>query len=154
MVAFGDVTILEFPIILGDNPGCSGGAPITIGWKPCGMPETHDVDMYEYMVKKEKSDGSASKKKSDSTTVKKISVQRRAQILMAQGYTLSQIANAVMKVNEIQKQRAESIQANGLGERMQLLMETTQRLPAGMIKGVLKGLSSKGRQKTIQARSA
>ena len=56
MVAFGDVTILEFPIILGDNPGCSGGAPITIGWKPCGMPETHDVDMYEYMVKKEKSD--------------------------------------------------------------------------------------------------
>ena len=30
-VTFGDLTITEYPIILGDNPACHG-APITIGW--------------------------------------------------------------------------------------------------------------------------
>ena len=30
-VTFGDLTITDYPIILGDNPCCSG-APITIGW--------------------------------------------------------------------------------------------------------------------------
>ena len=31
-VRFGDLTITEYPIILGDNPSCNG-APITIGWR-------------------------------------------------------------------------------------------------------------------------
>ena len=30
-VTFGDLTIKEYPIILGDHPSCTG-APITIGW--------------------------------------------------------------------------------------------------------------------------
>ena len=31
-IAFGRLEIHEFPIILGDNPSCSDGAPLTIGW--------------------------------------------------------------------------------------------------------------------------
>ncbi len=30
-VTFGDLTITEYPIIMGDNPACNG-CPITIGW--------------------------------------------------------------------------------------------------------------------------
>ena len=30
-VTFGDLTITEFPVIMGDNPACQG-CPITIGW--------------------------------------------------------------------------------------------------------------------------
>ena len=31
-IAFGRLEIHEFPIILGDNPSCSDGAPLTVGW--------------------------------------------------------------------------------------------------------------------------
>ena len=30
-VTFGDLTIREFPIIMGDNPACTG-CPITMDW--------------------------------------------------------------------------------------------------------------------------
>jgi hypothetical protein len=32
-IAFGRLEIHEFPIILGDNPSCSDGAPLTVGWE-------------------------------------------------------------------------------------------------------------------------
>lgn len=48
-VCWGDVTIYEFPNILGDNPAVSnGGSPITIGWK-CQSMNTVDVEFYEYV---------------------------------------------------------------------------------------------------------
>ena len=33
-VAFGKIVITEFPIILGDNPAVTSGAPVTIDWVP------------------------------------------------------------------------------------------------------------------------
>jgi hypothetical protein len=35
-VTFGDLTIIEYPIILGDNPACTG-CPITIDWGKFGL---------------------------------------------------------------------------------------------------------------------
>ena len=46
--ALGDLTILEFPNILGDNPGVSEGVPLSIGWKPTSE-SCVDVDLYEFM---------------------------------------------------------------------------------------------------------
>lgn len=46
-VSWGEVEILVFPNILGDNPGVSYGAPLTIGWKPESK-ETVGVDCFEY----------------------------------------------------------------------------------------------------------
>jgi hypothetical protein len=46
-VYWGDLEIFEFPNMLGDNPGVSEGAPLTIGWKH----ESRDVvgiEYYEY----------------------------------------------------------------------------------------------------------
>jgi hypothetical protein len=152
MVAFSEITVIEFPVALGDNPCCTSGAPIQLDWKPVST-VTHDLDIFEYMVKKQDHDDDDCKR---STKELRLSVPKRAQLLMNAGYGIEEIANAVMQVQEVQKQRAESIQTNGLGERMQMLMETTGRLPVGMIKGVLKSMSRgpKTVQKTVQARSA
>lgn len=71
---------------------------------------------------------------------------------MSAGYSIGQIADALMQVQSIQKQRSESLQVSGLGERVQLLIETTGRLPKGIMKGMLKIAQPK--QKMVQARTA
>mmetsp|Transcript_26094 Transcript_26094/g.57485 ORF Transcript_26094/g.57485 Transcript_26094/m.57485 type:complete len:86 (+) Transcript_26094:113-370(+) len=48
-VSFGDVTITDYPIIMGDNPACSG-VPITIDWEPMGT-HTRNLELYEYTRK-------------------------------------------------------------------------------------------------------
>lgn len=47
-VAFSDLIIFEFPNLLGDNPGVSEGAPLTIGWKHVTK-NVVAVDYYEYL---------------------------------------------------------------------------------------------------------
>jgi hypothetical protein len=47
-VCWGEIVILEFPNILGDNPGVSDGVPITIGWKH-NSKNTVDIDYYEFL---------------------------------------------------------------------------------------------------------
>jgi len=47
-VRFSDVTIQEYPIQPGTNPGGTIGCPITIGWEPIGLPVTVSVNMYEH----------------------------------------------------------------------------------------------------------
>ena len=50
---FTDVTIREYPITLGDNPGGKTvGPPLTIGWKPCST-RTVDLRAYEKQRRKE-----------------------------------------------------------------------------------------------------
>jgi hypothetical protein len=43
-VCWGDLTVYEFPNLLGDNPAVSEGAPLTIGW----MHDSVDVVAIEY----------------------------------------------------------------------------------------------------------
>ncbi len=47
-VCFGDLVIFEFPNMLGDNPGVSEGAPLTIGWKHEAK-NVVAVDYYEFL---------------------------------------------------------------------------------------------------------
>jgi hypothetical protein len=47
-VCFGDLEIFEFPNILGDNPGVSEGAPLSIAWKHESK-NVVAVDYYEYL---------------------------------------------------------------------------------------------------------
>lgn len=46
-VCFDDVQIREFPFILGDNPGVSKGAPLSIDWKHQHEDVT-DIDVFEH----------------------------------------------------------------------------------------------------------
>jgi hypothetical protein len=47
-LCWGDLVIYEFPNILGDNPGVSEGAPLTIAWKHENK-STIGLDYYEYL---------------------------------------------------------------------------------------------------------
>jgi hypothetical protein len=140
-VYFGSITILEFPIVLGENPSCSSGVPIQIGWKPVER-NTFDIAMYDYLRESQRRPRKSLR----------ISIANRALLLMQAGYSIDQIVDAVMKVQVIQKQRTESLQSTGLGERVQLLMETTGKLPMELMRGVLR--MAKPKQNTLQARSA
>jgi hypothetical protein len=47
-VGFDDVTVYEFPTLLGDNPAVTNGSPLTIDWvyeKQYNM----DINLYEFM---------------------------------------------------------------------------------------------------------
>ena len=46
MVTFGQVEGIEYPTIVGINPGGTGGPPLTIGWDALGSTLV-DVDLYE-----------------------------------------------------------------------------------------------------------
>lgn len=47
-VYWGDLTVYEFPNLLGDNPAVSEGVPLTIGWEHEEM-NVVAIDYYEYM---------------------------------------------------------------------------------------------------------
>lgn len=129
-VTFGDLTIHEHPLQLGDNPACSSGAPLTIGWKAQSS-STRNLDLYEYM----RGDRRHGRKQLC------IPVQDRAQLLLESGYSLNKIADATLAVEEIKKQRSESLKGTNL-ERFGGLM-------SGMANLVLKPVRN-----TVQARSA
>jgi hypothetical protein len=46
-VCFSDLEIYTFENILGDNPGCSQGSPLSISWEHSHK-QIVQVDMYEY----------------------------------------------------------------------------------------------------------
>jgi hypothetical protein len=97
-VSFGELTIIEFPIMLGDNPAVSSGAPIQLGPKPLST-QTRNLEIYEYIRK-------------DTRRHRKhllLSVPRRAGLLFAAGYTLDQIGKATLQVQTIKSQREDSV---------------------------------------------
>lgn len=96
-VTFGGLTIVEHPIILGDNPACTG-CPITIGWEPMAT-YTYNLDTYE-----------SSKYRVRHRTNKqlKIPVRMRCKMLLHAGYTKEQIISRALDVIEIQHERENS----------------------------------------------
>lgn len=149
-VSFGEVDILEFPIILGENPAVSGGAPIEIGWELLDR-QKRDVQLYEYMR--------GSQRRLDRKSFV-LSASERARMLKGLGYTKTDIESATLRAEAAQKQRTESLKeevsSNGLfNERMINLWQTTGRLPMNVVKGVLKlGNNNKSTKHQNAARSA
>jgi hypothetical protein len=125
-VTFGNLTIQEFPIQLGDNPACSAGAPIEIGWKPFSK-VTRNIDLYEYMQ------GSRRRRTRKDLA---IPVHKRCGILLRAGYALEDIVGATLKVALAKKQRVETLQHQGW-DRLTLIMIRTGQLPKGILNGAL-----------------
>ena len=46
-VTFGKVRIRSYPMILGDNPSCSKGLPVTLDWKSFGPTEEFDLNFID-----------------------------------------------------------------------------------------------------------
>lgn len=99
-VTFGDITIREYPIILGDHPSCIG-VPITIDWDYYGE-TTRNFELHEYHRSQRRVPSSGSKKHLF------IPVQKRSQMLLDAGYTQQQIIGRALEVAEIKRLRAES----------------------------------------------
>ena len=111
-VTFGDLVITEFPIILGDNPAVTMGAPVTIDWKPQGE-ISYKLDVYETVR------GTRRRRRK-----LLISVSNRAILLLAAGYTIDDIADASIDAQQIKFGRQESMQNQGW-DGVNMMMETT-----------------------------
>mmetsp|Transcript_32209 Transcript_32209/g.78550 ORF Transcript_32209/g.78550 Transcript_32209/m.78550 type:complete len:271 (-) Transcript_32209:1328-2140(-) len=122
-VEFGSIVITEFPIILGDNPAVTSGAPVTIDWV-AQAESAFSVDMYEEIKP-------ARRRRRKLL----ISVSSRAILLLAAGYSVDQIADASIDAQQIKVGRQASMAANEKWERVSMIMETTNGAVTGLVQG-------------------
>ena len=113
-VSFGDITITEYPIVLGDHPSCTG-CPITIGWEPMRR-YTWSLDEYEQndhrLVDHHRilRGGGGGGGLGNNHLV--IPVRERSRILLEAGYTPRQIVERTLEVFEIRDRREESLRSS------------------------------------------
>ena len=97
-VTFGDdLAIIEYPIILGDNPACTNGCPITIGWQPIRGHKCN-LHIFEY----------ARSRRRTPRNLLMIPVKERTKILLDAGFAWEEIIQRIGEVAEIRYQRQES----------------------------------------------
>ena len=85
-VSFGQLEILEFPTLLGDNPSVRQGAPLTLDWKPVHR-SIKQVDLVP-------------DKRGPYRKPKALSATERELLLLAKGYTLLEIERAAAISNK------------------------------------------------------
>eukprot|EP00529_Nitzschia_sp_RCC80_P035665 CAMPEP_0113482596 /NCGR_PEP_ID=MMETSP0014_2-20120614/23001_1 /TAXON_ID=2857 /ORGANISM="Nitzschia sp." /LENGTH=176 /DNA_ID=CAMNT_0000376119 /DNA_START=127 /DNA_END=657 /DNA_ORIENTATION=- /assembly_acc=CAM_ASM_000159 len=119
-VDFESLTIREYPVILGDNPNVSSGAPLSLGWEYTEQPR-RNIDMYEYTRKERRSRKHLA-----------IPVEVRGQILLKMGYSIEELAMATMESDEIKRQRAESMRSSPAN----MIMDRTKDLPKNVVNGM------------------
>ena len=140
-VAFSTCTIQEYPVILGDNPACANGVPVTIDWKPV-QSSTTEVELHDYIR--------ATQRRHGKELV--LPVQDRTQMVLDAGSSMEDVANTVLEVDQIRKDRAETFNTSEFGEKMQIFQERLERLPKGIVKNVLK--LGRANKNGVAARSA
>jgi hypothetical protein len=133
-VSFGDITIREFPMILGDNPSCSNGAPVTIDWFPQNV-HTRNLDLFEYMHGERRQGRKALL----------IPVETRGIMLLDAGYSIDEIGDATLEIAKIKKKRADSLKSQGWDKMV---------LKTGKIIDGLQSVIIKPIQKSVHARTA
>jgi hypothetical protein len=124
-VTFDKIVVIEFPMELGDNPACSIGVPVQIGWHAQDA-TTHNLEVFDVLREQ----------KRRTRKELKLSSQRRTQILFQLGYSLEDIAVAALEVNDIRESRKECLRLQGW-DRLVTVLETTGRVPVDVMKGVL-----------------
>jgi len=97
-VSFSCVEIRKYPIILGDNPSCQKGAPLSIDWNYFEKND-HFIDDYEL----ERNGNRRSK-----CEFKVGPVARKRILKEESGVTEERIRYAIMAVNQVQQRRLES----------------------------------------------
>ena len=110
-VTFGNVDIIMFPLVLGDNPTCDG-VPLTMGWTPTDQ-ATIDLDIYEL------THGRNRRPKKQL----RISIHDRATHLLSIGCTLDEIIDQEMASERIRRERAISYRRKNF-DRFRSAMET------------------------------
>jgi hypothetical protein len=101
-VCWGDLEILEFPNMLGDNPGVSEGAPLTINWQHESR-EVVAIEYYEYLRQNR-----PRRRRKDLV----MNSASRDTYLLGLGYRLDELIQAAEETKKIRKSR----QANMKGK--------------------------------------
>jgi hypothetical protein len=144
MLRFGNLVITEFPIILGDNPAVTSGAPVTMDWTPQGE-SSYSINAYEQCRPRRRRRRRLL-----------ISVSNRAILLLAAGYSIDDIADASTNAQQIKFGRQQT-RENHSWDRVNLMMEHTNDALSGIVQNTgkkLKSLIVKPMQHSETARSA
>ena len=99
-VSFDKIIIREYDLIAGDNPACSSGAPISLGWKFNPVHEQFPVEVYENYR-----DGQR-----NSHEHLKLNDRVRYRMLMERNISSSKIARAERRCRLVQEQRKQTIE--------------------------------------------
>jgi hypothetical protein len=124
VVSFSSVEVRQYERILGDNPACSTGPPLTIGWK---FDETKTINMsvddYEY-------DHGLNRDE----TAMVLSRQEREEMLLELGYSLKEMAMSVRKNIRLKNRRRQTV--NNLGVmKVEEMVETTMKKISNVFPG-------------------
>lgn len=98
-VSFSTIEIRSYDRVLGDNPSCSHGPAVSIGWQYEPDPITVQLDEYEYYRSEDRLDG----------TALVLSRSEREEILEDLGYSRSAIADAVRTNVKIKNNRRQTV---------------------------------------------
>ncbi|CAB9506312.1 expressed unknown protein [Seminavis robusta] len=116
LVSFNSVEIISFPITLGDNPGLSEGAPLTIGWKPTNR-TVEDFHVYEYAKK--------GRKRRRGKKLMIPAVEREV-LLLSLGFKMQDILKASELGEKARKERLKSFHNSKTWDRFSGVLETAK----------------------------
>lgn len=119
-VQFSDrIGIQEYSIVPGDNPACTSGAPIQLGWKIESTTE-RNFSFYEHFRSAERLRGKQLK----------IPPLEREQMLISAGFSSADCLKAEQRNKSARKRRLESLTDEGWDRMSIMLLSQTGGLPA------------------------
>ena len=104
-VSFSHLQIRTYETILGDNPSCTGGPSLSIGWRY--NPEHFESTVDEYELKQDELYGGPGIRPLDIDLV--LHRSERESILLKLGYTQSDLAEAVRRLNKAKSKRRQTV---------------------------------------------
>ncbi|KAL7437256.1 hypothetical protein ACHAXM_005542 [Skeletonema potamos] len=104
-VSFSHLQIRTYETILGDNPSCTGGPSLSIGWRY--NPEHFNSTVDEYERKQDELYGGPEIRPLDIDLV--LHRSERESILMRMGYTQPDLAEAVRRLNKAKSRRRQTV---------------------------------------------
>lgn len=123
-VQFSDqIMIQEYCIVLGDNPGCTSGPPIQLGWE-IESSTVRNFQFYEFFRSPDRTHGRQLR----------ISSQERLDMLISAGFTEDECHEATQQVKQDRKLRVESLKHEGW-DRISIMsmLNETGRLPLNLL---------------------
>jgi hypothetical protein len=126
-VRFGDkLTIVEFPMTIGDNPSVSAGCPVALGRKPIRK-DVRNLEFYEYCRQSER--------RTDKKQLK-LPVEQRGHILLRAGYSIESIAEATLAADKVKEERLETLKKQGW-DGVAAFVADSGKIPKGIMKAAL-----------------
>ncbi|GAX26141.1 hypothetical protein FisN_18Hh257 [Fistulifera solaris] len=114
-VHFDSVRIREYERTLGDNPSCSSGAPITLGWSH-GKESKVNINDYESVRQRRRNQRELT-----------LSRMAREELLLEWGATFNEIIEAIRTNVKIKHQRRRTVNSIGTYDKLEEAMERAGR---------------------------